>query len=87
MEPGRSTVYGFFADAVIYRIQRKFDKSLESIDRCLELAPDSLSALLLKSFIYSDLGQMDKRIEVLEKIVTDDKYHLHKELDKLERQA
>ena len=35
----------------------------------------------------AELDELRQRIEVLEKIVTDDKYHLHKELDKLERQA
>ena len=35
----------------------------------------------------AELDELRERIEVLEKIVTDDKYHLHKELDKLERQA
>ncbi len=33
------------------------------------------------------LDQLRERVEVLEKIVTDDKYHLNKELDRLENQG
>lgn len=34
-----------------------------------------------------ELSALRERIEVLERIVTDEKYHLSKELDRLERQA
>ena len=39
------------------------------------------------SDLAAELDELRERIEVLEKIVTDDKFHLTKELDKLERQA
>ena len=35
----------------------------------------------------AELDQLRERIEVLEKIVTDEKYHLNQELNRLERQA
>lgn len=41
----------------------------------------------LPDAMAAELDELRGRIEVLEKIVTDDKYHLNKELDKLERQA
>ena len=37
--------------------------------------------------MLAEIDQLRERIEVLEKIVTDDKYHLNKELDRLEKQA
>ena len=50
----------------------------KSKERSDEEAPDELLA---------ELDELRGRIEVLEKIVTDERYHLTKELDKLERQA
>jgi hypothetical protein len=35
--------------------------------------------------VQQDLASLRERIEVLERIVTDEKYHLKKELDQLER--
>jgi len=35
--------------------------------------------------VYQELERLRERIEVLERIVTDEKYHLKKELDHLER--
>ena len=35
--------------------------------------------------VASELELLRERIEVLERIVTDEKYHLEKELDRLER--
>lgn len=35
----------------------------------------------------SELDQLRKRVEVLEKIVTDDKYHLNQELNRLDKQV
>jgi 16S rRNA A1518/A1519 N6-dimethyltransferase RsmA/KsgA/DIM1 with predicted DNA glycosylase/AP lyase activity len=37
--------------------------------------------------VYEELDRLRERIEVLEKIVTDEKYHLQRELDALERSA
>ncbi|MGD8832827.1 MAG: hypothetical protein PVF57_19630 [Pseudomonadales bacterium] len=37
--------------------------------------------------VYQELDQLRERIEVLEAIVTDEKYHLKKEIDQLERSA
>lgn len=37
--------------------------------------------------VYQELEQLRERIEVLEAIVTDDKYNLKKEIDQLERSA
>lgn len=37
--------------------------------------------------MLAELDQLRERVEVLEKIVTEDKYHLNKELDRLEKQA
>jgi hypothetical protein len=37
--------------------------------------------------VYDELDRLRERIEVLERIVTDEKYHLAKELDQLERSA
>jgi len=37
--------------------------------------------------LYAELDALRERVEVLEKIVTDDKYQLHKELNDLERSA
>jgi hypothetical protein len=39
------------------------------------------------SSLAEELDELRERIEVLEKIVTDEKYHLHRELNELERQA
>ena len=36
---------------------------------------------------YEELERLRERVEVLERIVTDEKYHLKKELDQLERSA
>ncbi len=36
---------------------------------------------------YQELENLRERIEVLERIITDEKYHLKKELDQLERSA
>jgi len=36
---------------------------------------------------YRELDNLRERVEVLERIVTDEKYHLAKELDQLERHA
>jgi|TARA_B100000315_G_scaffold244669_1_gene269500 hypothetical protein len=35
--------------------------------------------------VYTELEQLSERIEVLEKIVTDSRYDLSKEIDRLER--
>ncbi len=37
--------------------------------------------------VEMELDELRQRIEVLEKIVTDERYHLEKEIDNLERQA
>lgn len=37
--------------------------------------------------VYEELDRLRERIEVLEAIVTDEKYNLKKELDRLERSA
>lgn len=37
--------------------------------------------------VYEELDRLRERVEVLERIVTDDKYTLKKELDELERSA
>lgn len=37
--------------------------------------------------VYDELDRLRERVEVLERIVTDEKYHLKKELDQLERSA
>ncbi len=37
--------------------------------------------------VLAELDQLRERVEVLEKIVTDDKYHLNQELDRLDKQA
>ncbi|MEZ5550601.1 MAG: hypothetical protein R3E82_06925 [Pseudomonadales bacterium] len=37
--------------------------------------------------VAAELSALRERIEVLESIVTDEKYHLAKELDRLERQT
>ena len=37
--------------------------------------------------VYQELESLRARIEVLEAIVTDGKYHLQKEIDQLERRA
>lgn len=37
--------------------------------------------------LLAQLDQLRERVEVLEKIVTDDKYHLNRELDRLENQG
>lgn len=37
--------------------------------------------------VYEELDRLRERIEVLEAIVTDEKYNLHKEIDRLERSA
>ena len=37
--------------------------------------------------VEMELDELRQRIEVLEKIVTDDRYHLEKEINDLERQA
>ena len=37
--------------------------------------------------VYAELETLRERVEVLEKIVTDDKYQLGRQLDELERQA
>ena len=37
--------------------------------------------------VYEELDRLRERIEVLERIITDEKYHLKKELDQLERSA
>lgn len=37
--------------------------------------------------VYEELDRLRERVEVLEKIVTDEKYHLQRELDALERSA
>ena len=37
--------------------------------------------------VYEELDRLRERVEVLEKIVTDEKYQLKKELDQLERTA
>ena len=55
-----------------------FYNYFKSKERGDEETPDELLA---------ELDELRGRIEVLEKIVTDDRYHLNKELDKLERQA
>ena len=37
--------------------------------------------------LYAEIDRLRERVEVLEKIVTDDKYKLHKEIAELERSA
>ena len=37
--------------------------------------------------VYEELTDLRKRVEVLERIVTDEKYNLQKEIDRLERSA
>jgi len=37
--------------------------------------------------LLAELDRLRERVEVLERIVTDDKYHLNKELNRLENQA
>ena len=37
--------------------------------------------------VYAELDQLRERVEVLEKIVTDRRYDLSQEIDRLERQA
>ncbi len=37
--------------------------------------------------VYDEVEMLRERIEVLEKIVTDERYHLEKEIDQLERRA
>ena len=37
--------------------------------------------------LTTELDALRERVEVLEKIITDDKYHLHRELSDLERSA
>ena len=37
--------------------------------------------------VRSDLDHLRERVEVLEKIVTDEKYHLVKEINRLERES
>lgn len=37
--------------------------------------------------VTAELDALRERVEVLERIVTDEKYHLARELDRLERQA
>ena len=37
--------------------------------------------------VYQELAVLRERIEVLEKIVTDEKYQLERDLNRLERQA
>jgi hypothetical protein len=37
--------------------------------------------------LESELVELRQRVEVLERIVTDEKYHLEKEIDRLERSA
>ncbi|MGE0624912.1 MAG: hypothetical protein AB7I04_12145 [Pseudomonadales bacterium] len=37
--------------------------------------------------VYEELDRLRERVEVLEAIVTDEKYNLHKEIDRLERSA
>jgi len=37
--------------------------------------------------LYAELDGLRERVEILEKIVTDDKFQLHKELEDLERRA
>lgn len=37
--------------------------------------------------VQAELESLRQRVAVLEEIVTDDRYHLNKELDRLERQA
>lgn len=37
--------------------------------------------------VYQELEDLRERVVVLERIVTDEKYHLKKELDNLERSA
>ena len=37
--------------------------------------------------VYDEVEMLRERIEVLEKIVTDERYHLEREIDQLERRA
>jgi hypothetical protein len=37
--------------------------------------------------VLQELNELRERVEVLERIVTDEKYHLQKEIDRLERSA
>ncbi len=37
--------------------------------------------------VYDEVEMLRERIEVLEKIVTDERYHLEKEISQLERRA
>lgn len=37
--------------------------------------------------VYDEVEMLRERIEVLEKIVTDERYHLEKEINQLERRA
>ena len=37
--------------------------------------------------VYAELDRLRERVEILERIVTDEKYNLKKELDQLERRA
>ena len=37
--------------------------------------------------VYEELDRLRERVEILERIVTDEKYQLKKELDQLERSA
>lgn len=45
------------------------------------------SATELDEEAYEELDRLRERVEVLERIITDEKYHLKKELDQLERSA
>ena len=37
--------------------------------------------------VYQELSSLRERVEVLERIITDEKYNLERELDQLERSA
>ena len=37
--------------------------------------------------IYDEVEMLRERVEVLEKIITDERYHLEKEINQLERRA
>lgn len=49
-----------------------YEESIKNIDKALERVPDFIEALLLKGYIFADLGENDKAIKILEDVVNID---------------
>lgn len=57
----------YFARAVVYREQKKWDLAISDLNKTLELDPKHYKSVFNKATVYEEMGQLDLALEYLQK--------------------